>query len=325
MSIQKKPAKRPFGNYFSWSISRSNLFNECKRKYFYNYYGYWDGWSTSAKEPNRSIYVLKNLQNRFQIKGKLIHDEIQKIIQNYRKTGEWDNIKIPLQRIKNRLQESYIKCKTKSYWNHNNSLKSYSDSKGDPILMFQELEYDRDLSKEGWSYMFDEIKKNMVNFYKSFIVEELSKLNRNCIVEVDRKSEAPTFKFFNEDIYSILDLLYEKGKQTIIVDWKTGKGEEEHKDQALVYALYANNHLHKSPESVRYFEYNLERNDYREYTFTHHDIQRGINFVKDNINMLKSHLSDPDNNIALIEDHPMTEDKSKCTFCNFNKVCYPEG
>ena len=56
-----------FKNEFSWSYSRDNLFQECKREYYYNYYGSWGGWEKNkADEITRTLYVLKNLQNRWQ-------------------------------------------------------------------------------------------------------------------------------------------------------------------------------------------------------------------------------------------------------------------
>ena len=35
-------------NEFSWSRSRDHTFQDCRRKYFYHYYGAWGGWDASA-------------------------------------------------------------------------------------------------------------------------------------------------------------------------------------------------------------------------------------------------------------------------------------
>src|SRR2546422_620828 len=42
-------------NEFSWSRSRDNAFQECKRKYFYHYYGAWGGWDAAAPQEVRRL------------------------------------------------------------------------------------------------------------------------------------------------------------------------------------------------------------------------------------------------------------------------------
>ena len=51
-------------NEFSWSKSRDETFRECHRKYYFQYYGYWNGWKENADQRVRLTYVLKKLQTR---------------------------------------------------------------------------------------------------------------------------------------------------------------------------------------------------------------------------------------------------------------------
>ena len=51
-------------NAFSWSRSRDGAFQECRRRYFYQYYGAWGGWDPTAPEETRRLYVLKQLSSR---------------------------------------------------------------------------------------------------------------------------------------------------------------------------------------------------------------------------------------------------------------------
>ncbi|MFB6214273.1 MAG: PD-(D/E)XK nuclease family protein, partial [Candidatus Bipolaricaulia bacterium] len=64
-----------FKNNFSWSSSRLSTFKNCKRKYFFQYYGFWKGWE-EAPERVQTIYLLKKLQNRHMWKGTTIHEAI---------------------------------------------------------------------------------------------------------------------------------------------------------------------------------------------------------------------------------------------------------
>jgi len=64
-------------NDFSWSRSRDNVFSECKRRYFYHYYGAWGGWEAGATEEVRRLYVLKQLASRQMWAGRVVHDAIE--------------------------------------------------------------------------------------------------------------------------------------------------------------------------------------------------------------------------------------------------------
>ena len=45
-------------NVFSWSRSRAGMFEECRRRYYYHYYGAWGGWDSNAPPDIRRLYVL---------------------------------------------------------------------------------------------------------------------------------------------------------------------------------------------------------------------------------------------------------------------------
>ena len=53
-----------FKNKFSWSKSRDSIFRDCKRKYFFNYYGSWGGWEISSPERIKKIYYLKKINTK---------------------------------------------------------------------------------------------------------------------------------------------------------------------------------------------------------------------------------------------------------------------
>ena len=48
-------------NEFTWSKSRHEKFSECRRAYFYTYYGSWGGWEAETGSAVRELYVLKKL------------------------------------------------------------------------------------------------------------------------------------------------------------------------------------------------------------------------------------------------------------------------
>ena len=48
---------------WSWSVSRRGCFRECPRRYYYQYYGYHDGWKPAAPAVARAAYRLKHLKS----------------------------------------------------------------------------------------------------------------------------------------------------------------------------------------------------------------------------------------------------------------------
>ena len=71
-------------NDFSWSKSRDGVFQECRRKYFYHYYGSWGGWDAGAPEEVRRLYILKQLASRQMWAGRVVHDAIEMALHAFR-------------------------------------------------------------------------------------------------------------------------------------------------------------------------------------------------------------------------------------------------
>lgn len=68
-------------NEFSWSRSRDNTFQECKRRYYYHYYGSWGGWEAGVAADVRTLYILKQLASRQMWAGRVVHDAIEMALQ----------------------------------------------------------------------------------------------------------------------------------------------------------------------------------------------------------------------------------------------------
>src|SRR4030095_10012724 len=74
------PPMADLANEFSWSRSRDNAFQDCRRRYFYHYYGAWGGWDAAAGDEVRRLYILKQLAARQMWAGRVVHDAIEMIL-----------------------------------------------------------------------------------------------------------------------------------------------------------------------------------------------------------------------------------------------------
>jgi len=304
---------RDFKNEFSWSTSRDSLFEECRRKYYYHYYGSWGGWDKNkADDVTRTLYVLKNLQSRWQWKGTTVHKEIARILKQLVSTGDLTLLETSLTRVTELMREDFRRSRDGSYLEKEGSLR-------DETALF-EHEYRINIAGEVWKKNHEEVKECIRNFYKSDVLEKVKKLDRKAILSID--SITPTsFSFNEEKIYVNLDLAYMIDDGLEIVDWKTGTGESD-KLQFLVYTIYANETLNTPLEKTSVIEYNLLSGQKITHKFSPSEIEEVKDYINKRIASMKGYLKNPLENIAIMTDFPRTEDERKCESCNFKKICF---
>ena len=80
-------------NVCRWSSSREATFNECRKKYWYTYYGSWEGWPKTPFDTRSSIdplaaylYMLKNMQPACMFLGSLVHKIIEETLKSSTQT-----------------------------------------------------------------------------------------------------------------------------------------------------------------------------------------------------------------------------------------------
>lgn len=302
-----------FKNEFSWSFSRDSLFRECKRKYFYNYYGSWEGWKKdSADNTTRTLYVLKNLINRKIWKGDAVHKEISRTLKSYESTGRFSNYENSVKRTTNIMRQEFRFSKSKSYWDTHRSLRK--------VNALFEHEYDLEIADDEWIENYKDVLKCLNNFHKSDISSELKDIDTQQIVTIDSITPTP-FDFNNETIYVNLDLAYKIDNRVKIVDWKTGSGESNPL-QFVVYTFHANDFFKIPLEDITVIEYNLLYDKKIIYSYSAQDISEAKQYIENSINEMKSYLYDADNNSAEILDFPRTDENWRCENCNFKKICF---
>ena len=302
-----------FKNEFSWSVSRDSLFKECRRKYYYNYYGSWGGWDKNHRDKTtRILYVLKSLQNRWQWKGSTVHHEIEKILKELVSTGDL----IPFEKSKNRVTElmrsDFRFSRDGLYWQKDGSLRN--------VTALFEHEYKSGTPDEVWKKNYDEAIQCLESFYNSQIPEVIKKLPKEKIISIESMT-ASAFSFNPEKVFVKLDLAYESGDGVEIVDWKTGAGESD-KLQFLVYTIFAYEELEVPLEQITLTEYNLLGDGPRAHRFSAHELNDAVEYINRSIAEMKGMLADPDENTAVMTDFPRIGNDKVCETCGFKKICF---
>jgi CRISPR/Cas system-associated exonuclease Cas4 (RecB family) len=306
-----RPFRKTLVNEFSWSKSREATFSECKRRYWFQYYGSWGGWEAAAGTRCRDIYILKQLATRQQWAGTVVHEAIERSLKNHRASPKPlavdvdEIVRITLQQMRagfKSSREGVYRARPKS------------------CALF-EHEYAVPVPDEEWGRTAEIVERCLRTFYASALYARILDLRREDWLEIEERS---SFELEGVKILVVLDFCYRLGDTIGIVDWKTGSSDErDNRAQLSCYAAYAGQKWSVPPEKVRATEFNLNRNELLEHTLSAEDIERTLDFIRGSAGDMKRLLRDPGVNVALEEDFPKVDDARVCRRCSYFRVCEP--
>ena len=298
-------------NSFSWSRSRDHLFQECRRKYFYHYYGSWGGWEAEAPEEIRRLYVLKQLQARQQWAGKLVHEGAEWALRALR-AGQEVSAEGLVGEIVQRMRREWKASRARGYWERPKEGGLFEHEYGVPI------------PDSEWRVWRDLVTRCLRNFFRLDLLDEIRQVPRERWVLLE---EIRAFDFEGTPIYAAPDFAYWTPEgQLMLVDWKTGAGKDngETAFQLGCYALYAQAIWGLEPERLAAAAVNL-----REPSVTRHPVDAAtletvLDRLRLSIRAMRAWLHDPAANLAVMDDFEKTEELRICRWCNFRAVCRPE-
>ena len=297
-------------NEFSWSRSRDNTFQDCRRKYFYHYYGAWGGWDAGAAEEVRRLYVLKQLSTRQQWAGRVVHDAVEMAFHAFAQGRD-----IPVEPFVADVIE-----RMRADWRSSKAAR-YRESPKTPALF--EHEYRVDLKPEVWQALSGNVARCLRNFFR---LPLLAAIRKTAPEHWSIEHWSKVFDFEGTAVWVAPDFGFwtEEGRLAL-VDWKSGGANGEGAAFQLgCYALYAHEVLGVPPAKVDLFEANL-----REPLITpHHWSDERLEEIKERLRLsirsMKAYLVDPEANVADMAGFEKTEELRICRWCNFRAVCRPE-
>lgn len=298
-----------FKNEFSWSKSRDDVFNICKRKYYFQHYGSWGGWESTAPERTREIYILKNLSTRQIWIGQVVHDIIHLFLIQL-KAGNNLNLSNLLFRLKKRLNEDFTCSESGLY-------KKFPKRCG-----LLEHEYKLLIQKEEWDKLFESAEKCIINFYNSDTLKNIKNQDPSQWIFLE---DFLSFDFEGTKTYLKIDFAIEKENKIILYDWKTGKERETEMDiQLACYALYISQKRNINPNNIIVKRYNVALDKEDQFEINSQMMEYIKNYMRKSINYMKEFLIDKNNNIVKEEDFPKISILNNCIQCNFKKICEKE-
>lgn len=300
-----------FKNTFSWSSSRASLFSECKRKYYFNYYGSWGGWASDAPERIRQTYVLKQLKTRALWAGSVVHDHIQKTIESIQAGRD---VAEPAEAIEKEIAQMRKDFKSSKRANYLRSPKT---------LGLFEHEYKLNVPPEKWQENAEHVRNCLNTFYSSEIFQKIKSLEPEHWLEVENLSH---FMLHDIKVYVVLDFSFTDGETTFIYDWKTGKKEAktetgDHSAQLACYAMYASSRWGVDPDNIKTIEFNLARDKQVEHKVESSSFEAVCGDIVTSATEMLELLDNPAENTATEENFPFTENDFNCRYCKFRQVC----
>jgi hypothetical protein len=301
-------------NEFSWSKSRHDKFAECRRAYYYAYYGSWGGWEAPAGSDVRELYVLKKLSSRWQWAGSVVHDALKQVLARARATGDVRPLEQVLEQTHRRARAQFASSRDKSYWRE-----------ASRIVGLVEHEYAESVKDEDWKRLYQTVVEGSLRaFYASPTFEEIRRTPRERWLTVD---ELDSWFFEGTKVWAAVDFAYRDGDGRVhLLDWKTGKERGVDHVQVGTYALYARQKWDVLPDGVVGGLVYLvqeggapaERVDVRADQDT---LEACRQEMRQSIGGMKAALADPARNAAAQEAFPQLADRAACRRCPFRRPC----
>ncbi len=277
---------------FSWSIYRKTVFENCHRKYFYQYYGAWESWNINADDQQKHIYVLKNIKT---IKQVIVAITEKSLLESIRKQRDFkSNFNMMYFSEFAKLADDIIYDKWKFDPKCNNIFDIYYREK--------------DLSKYD---LIEDIKNEFSQFFIKFtessLFENISKLEYLNFYDIK------PFDFFhiNElQIYCSPSLIYKKGSQINSINL----GFSENSLKLELIKLYIETKMRVPQDRIISQHLNLNNFELEENRYSL-NIEETIT---ESANDMLSYLYD---DIAYETNFAKTADDKICPYCKFREFC----
>jgi hypothetical protein len=297
-------------NEFSWSRSRDATFQDCRRKYYYHYYGAWGGWESDAAADVRRLYILKQLASRQMWAGRVVHDAIEMALHVYREGRD-----VPVEPFIADVIE-----RMRSEWR---SSKAGRYRESPKTLALFEHEYALDLKPEVWQALSRNVVTCLRNFFRLPLLEAV---RRTAPEHWSIEHWSKVFDFEGTSVWIAPDFGYWNADGLLtLVDWKTGASDSDATAFQLgCYALYAREVLGVEPSQVDLLEANLREPTVTPLAWDDARLETIREQLRLSIRSMRAYLADPAANLARIDDFERTEELRICRWCNFRTVCRPE-
>ena len=297
---------------FTWSISRNNLYEWCRRKYYLNYYG-----ARRVREAKdraiSAVWWLKQAVPRNVWIGTVLHYIAQRALQALR-----DGREIPAAQL---VEEA-----TAYYRGGVQASKRGVKFDGQWVSLVEDIYPDTPPSID-----IDEAEMRVHDLAQNFIESEaydfIKSLPVNAIKEIDQPFQTFDLKdvpvLGRLRVFAVPDVLLKLDNEVQIIDWKTGNVESQSINmQAGIYRLYAHLKYGNPEEEITVYIADLNNGQNVPPPGGTPTLGEAESFMRNSIQSMLDNMDDIFYNTVSIRNYPMTPDTGKCQHCSFKRVCW---
>jgi len=292
-------------NSLTWSCSRDRLFNDCRRAYYYHYYGAWGGWEASAPEENRKTYLLKNIQGVDAWVGDSVHKVIKALIESI-KAGSPLGHDQARRKIKEMLVTGWRQSNEKLWQKH---IKKN-------LNLFEHY-YNKELKPDVLALKIKKAVSSIDNFYARGLFDTFSALGRESFLAVD---ELDSFDEGGVRVFAVPDCAI-KDERYVLYDWKTGKPSDKDIFQLSFYVLYAGKKWHAAYSDVEIIPVYISDPNSVITPIKPYPIDKIKEHMTLSIAAMRGVLLKGRSDAADIDLCPRTDNLRRCAFCRFQAIC----
>jgi len=290
---------------FSWSVSRHDTFNTCRRRYFYSYY-------LAPDDPE--IQRLKKLSALPLWAGSVVHETIEGLL----KTRDT----LPSETEQQAIVHAAVHERLLTDWRASESGPG-SEETGELRFRLFEHEYRTPVEAEDKKIVVGTVMRSLRNFFKSPVLQEALAVGRSQWLTVE---DLVSFEVGGVPVFLRMDLAFrDRSGRVVIVDWKTGRGEGRFNEIQLAgYALYAARQgwVASGDEIQTELAY-LAIPRYVRRSVDGRKLEHARAFIEKSAGRMKALLIDPVLNAGRLEDFAMIDRPQVCRRCNFRRLCFP--
>ena len=279
-----------------WSISRYDTFTTCRRRYYYHYYYKWD-----TEYPPELIAHLRSMVSVPLQIGTVTHTCISTLLMRLLKEPDQP---VDVQRFSDYARRKAVEQHRKA---------NYSE-----IYYSQKTRID---TEEIVTNVLTAVTNLIISDCFQWLAQQASAATAPWIIDPEGFGET---RVEGLKAYCKVDFLIPAQEYLYILDWKTGKEQEEkHSIQMRGYAAWASYHFDIQLDNITptvayllpdYHETTVKLNEY--------DIQDFATLVHEQTHEMYAFCSDLSENVPLPKDRfSQTRIESICDCCNFRQLC----
>jgi len=302
---------RKLANELTWSVSRAGLFDECRRAYYYNYYGAWGGWEREAPERTRRLYILKNIRTLPMWAGGIVHETISEALGRYARTGQPITAGELQARARTQLRSGWLEAVQREWLAQPKKTNLH------------ELYYGngQSLPRETTEAIRERANECLTAFAESAVLREILAAPYLNWKPIDKLA---SFDLDGLKVWCAIDFAYDDpGGNLRLIDWKTGAEDRESlTTQLACYALYAAHTWFVPLDRLRLQGVFLrETARVSEYPLGPEALVNAKDTILTSAAAMRAVLDDVATNQASEERFPFCENERTCRRCNFRQAC----